>query len=88
MGYYTHFGSGCQPIFLFFGKFFLPSLPVPLQQGLQILACEAARHRGHLLRGAGGDHFAAGAASLGAQVDDIVGALDEVQIVRSTSMSR
>ena len=54
---------------------------VPLEQGFQVLASEAAGDLRHLFGGAGGDHPAARAASLGAEVDDIVGAFDQVEVV-------
>ncbi len=54
---------------------------VLFQQGLEVLAGKAARHLGHLLRRTLGDDDAAGAAALGAEVDDMVGTLDQIQIV-------
>ena len=54
---------------------------VLFQQGLEVLAGKAARHLGHLLRRTLGDDDAAGTAALGAEVDDVVGALDEVEVV-------
>ncbi len=54
---------------------------VLFQQGLEVLAGKAARHLGHLLRRTLGDDEAAGTAALGAEVDDVVGALDEVEVV-------
>ena len=54
---------------------------VAFQQRAQILAGKAAGHGGHLFRGALGYDLAACAAALRAKVDDMVGALDEIQIV-------
>ena len=47
----------------------------------QILSCEALRVLRHLLGRAGGNDPAAAVTALGAQVDDPVGALDDVQVV-------
>ena len=52
-----------------------------LQHGPEILPREGVRVLRDLLRGAGGDDGAAAAAAFGAEVDDIVGAFDDVEIV-------
>ena len=54
---------------------------LPLQDLLQVLACEAGRTGGHFLRRPRDNHRAAAVAPLGAQVDEVVGALDDVQVV-------
>ena len=54
---------------------------VAFQQRAQILAGKAAGHGGHLLRGTLGHDLATGTAALGAKVDDMVGTLDEIQIM-------
>ena len=52
-----------------------------LQIILQIPARVAGLDPGHLLGGAGGHHIAAAVAALGAEIDDVVSGLDDVQIV-------
>ena len=54
---------------------------VTFQQRAQVLAGKAAGHGGHLFRGALGYDLTACAAALRAKVDDMVGALDEIQIM-------
>ena len=51
------------------------------QQRFQVLAGKALWHCSHLFRGALGHDEAAGTAALGAQINDMVGALDEVEVV-------
>ncbi len=51
------------------------------QQRFQVLAGKALRHCSHLFRGTLGHDEAAGTAALGAQINDMVGALDEVEVV-------
>ena len=58
-----------------------PQLPVLFQQGLEVLAGKAAGHLGHLLGRTLGNHQAAGAAAFRAKVNDVIGTLDEIQIV-------
>ena len=52
-----------------------------LQILLQIPAGVAPCHLNHLLRCTGSHHKTTLAAAFGAQVDDVVGALDDVQVV-------
>ena len=52
-----------------------------LQHLFQILPCIGALTLGDLFRCAGGDDLAAVVPALGSQVDDVVGGLDDVQIV-------
>mgnify|MGYP000827727612 CR=1 FL=1 len=54
---------------------------VAFQQRAQVLAGKAAGHGSHLLRGTLGHDLATGAAALGAKVDDMVGTLDQIQIM-------
>ena len=70
----------CKTAALFYTALFAlcAEFRVLFQQGLEVLAGKAARHLGHLLRRTLGDDEAAGTATLGAEVDDVVGALDEV----------
>ena len=51
------------------------------QHSFQVLSREAGGAGRHLLRGAGDDDGAAAVAPLGAKVDEVVSALDDVQIV-------
>src|SRR4051812_39413226 len=51
------------------------------QQRSQELAGEGAFDLGHLLRGPLGDDLPAARAALGAEVDDPVGALDDIEVV-------
>lgn len=51
------------------------------QHSFQVLSREAGRAGRHLLRGAGDDDGAAAIATLGAEVNEMIGALDNVQIV-------
>src|SRR5204863_9909219 len=55
--------------------------PVALEERLDELAGVACGDAGDLLGGAGGDDLAAGGAALGAEVDDPVGGLDDVEVV-------
>src|SRR5215207_931677 len=57
------------------------SLGLRRQHAAEELAREALRYLRDLLRRAGGDHFAAGLAALGAEVDDPVRLLDHVEVV-------
>ena len=56
------------------------SPPLPQQRG-QVLSGQAGGIPGDLLRRPGGDDGSAAAASLGAEVDEMIGAFDDVQIV-------
>src|SRR5712692_7482747 len=64
-----------------------PSRPLALalagarEVGPQVLSGVARRHLGHLLGRAGGDDAATGGAALGAEVDDPVGGLDDLEVV-------
>ena len=49
--------------------------------GGQVLAGEGGRVFGHLLRRAGRDDQAAAGTALGAEVDDIIGPLDDIEVV-------
>ena len=49
--------------------------------GLEGAGGVAGGGEGYLLGGAGGDDVAAGVATLGAEVDDVVGALDHFEVV-------
>src|SRR3984957_17618295 len=51
------------------------------QQLAQVGPGVAARHRRPLLRSPGGDDVAAAGAAVGAEVDDVVGGLDDVEVV-------
>ena len=57
------------------------SLPVAFQCRFQKFPRVAAVARGAFLRRAGKDELAAAVAALGPEVDDVVGALDHIQIV-------
>ena len=65
---------------LFILLFFLQDL-IFFQKWFQILAGKAARHLCHLFRRALGHDFTACTAALGAQIDNMIGALDQIQIV-------
>ena len=54
---------------------------VAFQQRAQVLAGKTAGHGSHLLRGTFGYDLAAGTAALRAKIDDMVGTLDEIQIM-------
>ena len=70
-------------LFCFYASFRVcgPQLSVLFQQGLEVLAGKAAGHLGHLLRRTLGNHQAAGAAAFRAKVNDVVGTLDEIQVM-------
>ena len=57
------------------------SLCVPIQQWLQHLARVRTTHRRHFFRRAAGDDAAAVRAAFRSEIDDVIGALDDVEVV-------
>src|SRR5450759_5066184 len=53
----------------------------PAQQRAEVLAGGALRRRGDVVGGADGDHLAAAVPTVGTEVDDVIGGLDDVEVV-------